>query len=48
MSCVLLSGVELPSQAIRANIGNAVHLLLDLELRKGERMVAEGTSAGAI
>jgi pilus assembly protein CpaF len=40
-SCVLQSGVELPYQAIRANIGDAVHLLVHLERRDGKRIVAE-------
>ena len=40
-SCVLQSGVELPYQAIRANIGDAVHLLIHLERRNGRRTVAE-------
>lgn len=40
-SCVLQSGVELPYQAIRANIGDAVHLLIHLERRNGRRQVAE-------
>jgi len=40
-SCVLQSGVELPYQAIRANIGDAVHLLVHLERRNGRRAVAE-------
>lgn len=40
-SCVLESGVELPYQAIRANIGDAVHLLVHLERRNGQRIVAE-------
>jgi pilus assembly protein CpaF len=40
-SCVLQSGVELPYQAIRANIGDAVHLLIHLERRNGKRLVAE-------
>ncbi len=40
-SCVLQSGVELPYQAIRANIGDAVHLLIHLERRNGRRIVAE-------
>jgi len=40
-SCVLQSGVELPYQAIRANIGDAVHLLIHLERRNGRRVVAE-------
>ena len=40
-SCVLQSGVELPYQAIRANIGDAVHLLVHIERRNGRRVVAE-------
>lgn len=40
-SCILQSGIELPYQAIRANIGDAVHLLIHLERRNGKRMVAE-------
>jgi pilus assembly protein CpaF len=40
-SCVLQSGIELPYQAIRANIGDALHLLIHLERRNGKRMVTE-------
>lgn len=40
-SCVLQSGVELPYQAIRANIGDALHLLIHLERRSGRRAVSE-------
>ena len=40
-SCVLQSGIELPYQAIRTNIGDAVHLLIHLERRNGKRLVAE-------
>lgn len=40
-SCVLESGVELPYQAIRANIGDALHVLIHLERRNGRRAVAE-------
>jgi len=40
-SCVLESGVELPYQAIRSNIGDAVHLLIHLERRDGRRIVSE-------
>lgn len=40
-SCVLQSGVELPYQAIRANIGDTVHLLIHLERRNGKRVVDE-------
>jgi pilus assembly protein CpaF len=40
-SCVLQCGVELPYQAIRANIGDVVHLLLQLERRDGRRFASE-------
>ena len=40
-SSVLQSGVELPYQAIRPNIGDALHLLIHLERRNGRRVVAE-------
>jgi len=40
-SCILQSGVELPYQAIRANIGDAVHLLIHLDRRNGKRIVTE-------
>ena len=40
-SCVLQSGVELPYQVIRANIGDVVHLLLHLERRDGRRHASE-------
>lgn len=40
-SCVLQSGVELPYHAIRANIGDALHVLVHLERRNGRRVVAE-------
>jgi pilus assembly protein CpaF len=40
-SCVLQSGVELPYQAIGANIGDALHLVVHLKRRNGQRVVAE-------
>jgi len=40
-SCVLQSGVDLPYQAIRTNIGDTVHLLIHLERQQGRRIVAE-------
>jgi hypothetical protein len=40
-SCVLESGVELPYQAIRANIGDSLHLLVHLDRRNGRRLVRE-------
>jgi hypothetical protein len=38
---VVATGVELPYQAIRANIGDSLHLLVHLERRNGRRMVRE-------
>ena len=40
-SCVLQSGVDLPYQAIRSNIGDAVHLVIHLDRQQGRRVVAE-------
>jgi ABC-type cobalamin/Fe3+-siderophores transport system ATPase subunit len=40
-SCVLQAGVELPYTAIRANIGDAIQLLLHIERRQGKRHVSE-------
>src|ERR1022692_2332120 len=40
-SCVLQAGVELPYPAIRANVADAVQLLLHLERRNGKRFAAE-------
>lgn len=40
-SCVLQAGVELPYSAIRANIADAIELLLHIERRHGQRLVAE-------
>jgi pilus assembly protein CpaF len=40
-SCVLQAGVELPYAAIRANIGDAIQLLLHIERRQGKRHVSE-------
>jgi len=40
-NCLLQSGIELPYQAIRANIGDALHLVIHLERRNGQRIVAE-------
>ena len=41
VTCILQSGVELPYKAIRSNIGDAVHLLLHIERRRGRRCVAQ-------
>lgn len=40
-SCVLQAGVELPYAAIRANIADAIQLLLHIERRHGRRYAAE-------
>jgi pilus assembly protein CpaF len=40
-SCVLQAGVELPYAAIRSNIADALQLLLHVERRHGQRLVAE-------
>ncbi len=40
-SCVLQAGVELPYAAIRANIGDAIQLLLHIERRQGKRHASE-------
>ena len=40
-SCVLQAGVELPYPAIRANVADAVQLLLHIERRQGRRYAAE-------
>ena len=46
-SCVLESGAELPYRAIRANIGDSLHLLVHLERRNGLRASgSRGTLAG--
>ena len=41
MTCVLQSGIELPYQAIKSNIGDSINLLLHLERRESHRRVAE-------
>lgn len=40
-SCILQAGVELPYAAIRANIADAIQLLLHIERRHGKRYAAE-------
>lgn len=40
-SCVLMSGVELPYAAIRANIAEALDLIVHIERRPGRRFVSE-------
>jgi pilus assembly protein CpaF len=40
-SCVLQSGVELPYQPVRRMIAEAVHLVVHIERRRGQRIVTE-------
>jgi len=40
-SCVLQSGVELPYRAIKANIGDSLNVIIQLERRPGRRFVSE-------
>ncbi len=40
-TCVLQSGIELPYRAIRANIGEALSLVVHIERRQGRRLVTQ-------
>ena len=40
VTCALQSGIELPYQAIKSNIGDSINLLLHLERREGHRRAA--------
>jgi pilus assembly protein CpaF len=40
-TCIMMSGIELPHQAIRSNIGDALHVLVHLARRNGERLITE-------
>ncbi|HEV2418050.1 MAG TPA: ATPase, T2SS/T4P/T4SS family [Terriglobia bacterium] len=40
-SCVLQSGIELPYRAIKTNIADSLHLIIQLERRPGCRFVSE-------
>jgi len=40
-SCVLQSGIELPYRAIKANIGDSLNVIIQLERRPGQRFVSE-------
>ena len=40
-SCVLLSGVDIPYSAIRANIADSLNVLVHLERRTGRRFISE-------
>ncbi len=45
-SCVLQSGVEIPYQAIKANIGDSLNVVVQLERRPGKRFVSEVLEIG--
>jgi pilus assembly protein CpaF len=40
-NCILMSGIELPYTAIRANIAEALGMIVHIERRKGRRFVSE-------
>jgi len=40
-SCVLQSGVELPYRAIKSNIGDSLHVVIQIERRPGRRYISE-------
>jgi len=40
-SCVLQSGVELPYRAIKSNIADSLHVVIQVERRPGRRYIAE-------
>lgn len=40
-SCVLQSGIELPYRAIKSNIADSLNVLLQLERRRGKRLISE-------
>ncbi len=40
-SCVLQAGIDLPFKAIKANIGDSIHLLVHIERRQAHRFVSE-------
>ena len=45
-SCVVQSGIELPYQAVRYQIADAIDLVLHLERRRGQRVVEELITVG--
>ncbi len=45
-SCVVQSGIELPYQAVRYQIADAIDLVLHLERRRGTRVVEELITVG--
>lgn len=40
-SCVLQSGVEIPFRAIKSNIGDSLHVVIQIERRPGRRYISE-------
>jgi pilus assembly protein CpaF len=40
-SCALQSGVELPYRAIKSNIGDSLHVVIQIERRPGRRFISE-------
>jgi pilus assembly protein CpaF len=40
-SCVLQSGVELPYRAVKANIGDSLNVVIQIERRPGRRFISE-------
>src|SRR5207249_8599282 len=40
-SCVLQSGVEIPYRAIKSNIGDSLHVVIQIKRRPGRRYVSE-------
>jgi pilus assembly protein CpaF len=40
-SCVLQSGVQLPHAAIKANIGDSLNMVIQVERRPGRRFISE-------
>jgi pilus assembly protein CpaF len=40
-SCALQSGIELPYRAIKSNIGDSLHVVIQIERRPGRRFISE-------
>jgi pilus assembly protein CpaF len=40
-NCVLQSGVELPYRAVKANIGDSLNVVVQIERRPGRRFISE-------
>jgi pilus assembly protein CpaF len=45
-TCVLQSGVEIPYRAIRSNIADSLHIVVQMERRAGHRYIAEVLELG--